>query len=127
MNNGTGSLYLPEELINLEVGAKGNLSDNVTFTLAGFYGEYDNIQVFINPPENPGSSDIVNAAAAVISGIDFEVDWRVADRFSLDAVATRLTEAEYASQLGSYCSGSDLPMSRSVAAISLVAFSGSRA
>ena len=95
INNSASSYYLPEELISFEVGAKGELANSFTFSLAGFYSNYENIQLFINRPENPGVPDITNAGEATIAGFDLDVDWRPADSFSFDAQITWLTEAQY--------------------------------
>ncbi len=95
INNNTGSFYLPEELISYEIGAKGVVSENFSLSVSGFYSEYENIQVFINPPDAPGAADIINAASATIAGIDFDADWQLTDMFSIDAQFTWLAEADY--------------------------------
>ena len=94
INNNTGSFYLPEELISYEIGAKGVVSENFSLSVSGFYSEYENIQVFINPPASP-TADIINAASATIAGIDFDADWQLTDMFSIDAQFTWLAEADY--------------------------------
>lgn len=95
INNSAATRYLPEELISYEIGAKGILSDNFSFAVAGFYSTYENIQLFINPPDNPGQANIVNAASATIAGIDLEVDWSLTDILSIDAMTTYLADAAY--------------------------------
>jgi len=95
INNNTGGFYEPEELISYEVGLKGRLADSFSFAVAGFHSTYENIQLFVNPPANPGFPDILNAAEATIAGFDLDVDWRLTDQFSIDAQLTWLAEAEY--------------------------------
>ncbi|MDD9962847.1 MAG: TonB-dependent receptor, partial [Gammaproteobacteria bacterium] len=95
INNNTGGFYEPEELISYEVGLKGRLADNFSFAVAGFHSTYENIQLFVNPPANPGFPDIVNAAEATIAGFDLDMDWHLTDLFSIDAQFTWLAEAEY--------------------------------
>ncbi|MCY4514991.1 MAG: TonB-dependent receptor [Candidatus Tectomicrobia bacterium] len=95
INNGTATYYDPEELISYELGAKGAFAHGFTFSVAGFYSTYENIQLFVNPPGNPGSSDIINAAEATIAGFDLDMDWRLTDAFSVDVQFTWLAEAEY--------------------------------
>ena len=95
MNSSTVTIYEPEELISYELGIKGEFDDQFTFSLAGFHSTYENIQLFVNPSGNPGSSDIINAAEATVTGFDLDMDWRPVDAFSIDVQLTWLAEAEY--------------------------------
>lgn len=95
INNNDGTMYEPEELLSWEIGAKGNLGDNISYSAALFYSDYEKIQLFINPPDAPGSSSIINAAEATISGIDLDLDWQMSEAWSLDLQVTWLAEAEY--------------------------------
>ena len=94
INNATATLYEPEELLSYEIGLKGE-TDQFTFSVAAFHSDYENIQLFINSPANPGSADIINAAEATIAGFDFDAEWRATEALSFDLRATWLTEAEY--------------------------------
>ena len=93
INNNTGDTYDPEELISVELGLRGDIGDDITFSLAAFTSEYDDIQIF--EPTPIGAPNILNAAEATITGLDAELDWQLTDAFSVDAMVTWLAEAEY--------------------------------
>jgi len=93
INNNSGNPYEPEDLISYEVGLKGSPTESTTMSFAAFYSEYEDIQVFVPGPS--GIPDILNAAEATISGIDFDGNWYLSEAFSLDLQFTWLIEAEY--------------------------------
>ena len=94
-NNNPNFIYQPEELLAYEVGIKGNLTDNLILSASAFYNDYENIQLFVNPPSNPGTPEILNAAAATIAGIELDGTWNATEALSFDAKVTWLSKAEY--------------------------------
>lgn len=67
-------LVLPEEVNAYEVGVKSQFFDNrLLFNIAAFQYEYENLQQQVY---SPGGIFVVNAAAATINGVDFELTAR---------------------------------------------------
>ncbi|MGZ8348938.1 MAG: TonB-dependent receptor [Allosphingosinicella sp.] len=79
----------PEELTNYEIGFKTDLFDNrVRFNVAGFFGQYDGIQLaLLSCPQfgGPGPCALPqNAGDAEISGLEFETFIRPVDGLQID-------------------------------------------
>ncbi len=83
-----------ETLLNYEAGIKGSFADDrLRLAVSVFYQDRDDVQVkqSIVIPDDPAASacpcvfidSLQNAAGGVNSGLEFEADWQVADRWRL--------------------------------------------
>jgi iron complex outermembrane receptor protein len=75
--------YSPEKLDAYEAGLKTQFMDRrLTLNTAGFYYNYNNVQVsrFIN-----GSPQVYNGGAAKLYGLDADLTTRITERFSVTA------------------------------------------
>lgn len=72
--------FNPEDVFDIEVGAKGSLLDNrLTFSAAAYYQWYKGIQRTVSFPPAPGAplaTTVLNAADAQIKGFEFEASAR---------------------------------------------------
>lgn len=69
----------PEEVTAFEFGLKGDVFDGaLVYSLAAFRNELENLQTLNISLTSGGSSQLSNAAAAVIEGADFDITWQVA-------------------------------------------------
>ena len=65
--------YRPEKVDSYEVGVKSVLADGVmTLNVAGFYDKHKDIQLSVFDAQGAASSNVFNAAAATIKGIEIE-------------------------------------------------------
>ena len=81
-----------ENLIQYEVGFKSDFWDGrARFNAAGFFSEYDDIQIVVQEGITPIT---VNAASAEISGIEADLRLQVTENFFLNANGA-YTNAEY--------------------------------
>jgi len=86
--------FEPEKLDAYEAGIKTELMDRtVRLNLAGFYYDYQNIQVTQYVPAGTGTA-ILNGAAAELYGIDAEIEARLSDTVRVFGGANWL-HAEY--------------------------------
>ena len=87
-----GDSYDPENAITYEIGLKGMFFDSrLNLTLAGFYTEYDDLQV---QRTVFGGLTIENAGSAEVRGIELESTMVVTDGLTVDANFAWL-DAEY--------------------------------
>ncbi len=94
INTGSVSPPLdPETVDAFEVGIKGNNADNsVRYSLAGFFYDYQNLQIsFV---DETSTVSTVNAAEAENYGLEFELDAELGNGFAVDLYLTYLS-AEY--------------------------------
>ncbi len=74
----------PEIVWNYEVGLKG-AAGPLSGSLGVYYQTYDNFQVTINDPANPGATTTLSAGSATNFGVEAEVALRAADWLNLFA------------------------------------------
>ncbi len=88
------NVFAPEQVTAYELGYKARLLDRrVSLSLAAFYYDYTDLQVFqVNTADF--TSDILNAAAATVKGVEIETTLRPTDRWTFDLGAT-LLDATY--------------------------------
>jgi len=92
--------FEPEEATDYEIGLKSRLIDrSLTLNIAAYQTDYKNIQK--TQVTGPGVTEIRNAAAARIRGIELEMLARPSDNFQVGANYT-LTDAEYESFLDGF-------------------------
>lgn len=88
------NVFAPEQVTAYEVGYKARLFDRrLSLSLAAFYYDYTDLQVF-QVDTATFSSNILNAAAATVVGLEIEATVRPTDRLSFDVGAT-LLDATY--------------------------------
>lgn len=78
----TGGTFEPETVDAFEVGLKGSVLDRrLTFSLAAFHSEYDDLQESVVEVLPSGSArvSVANAAAARSQGVELGLSWRLAD------------------------------------------------
>jgi len=89
-NGGSGvpeSTFAPEKVRSYEVGTKAALlSGRLSGDLAFFFTRYGNYQIFVNTPN--GIGELENGGTAHIKGIDWSLQWRATERFSVAASGT---------------------------------------
>lgn len=90
--------YEAEFLTNYEIGAKGRLGRNVTYSLAAFVMDWSNQQITRDSPVNPIRTYIENAGKSRIKGIEAAAQVRLVDGFDFNA-AISLLDAEFVEYL----------------------------
>lgn len=81
----------PEKVDSYEIGIKSAESNDLSWSLAGFYYDYTDLQQpTIVSTETTPQQELRNAASSEIYGAEFSAAWRVTDRFRLDAGLTYL-------------------------------------
>jgi iron complex outermembrane receptor protein len=86
----TNPAFQPEKLDAYEAGIKSELFDRtVRFNLAGFYYDYQNIQLPAYVPAGTGTA-VLNGAAAESYGIDADLEARLSENVRLNASANWL-------------------------------------
>ncbi|MBU2195701.1 MAG: TonB-dependent receptor [Alphaproteobacteria bacterium] len=100
-------LFAAESVTAYEVGYKATPTDALTWTVAGFWQDYDAPQarIFVNFPLPDGSSitsnSLSNLDAATVYGAEADVTWRATDALTLEAGLTLLdTEIDQSSDIG---------------------------
>ncbi|MBO9695363.1 MAG: TonB-dependent receptor [Sphingopyxis sp.] len=84
------NVFAPEKVTAYELGYKTRLLDRrLSISLAAFYYDYTDLQVFQVNSAN-FTSDILNAAAATVKGAEIEATARPSDRWTFDLGATFL-------------------------------------
>jgi iron complex outermembrane receptor protein len=84
----------PEESINYEIGYRGAPTDTLTFSVAAYYSDFENLQVQAFSPVNPSVIVVTNAGSAETKGIESDLKWTPIP--GLTATATlAYNEAEY--------------------------------
>ncbi|MEP2988313.1 MAG: TonB-dependent receptor [Parasphingorhabdus sp.] len=73
-----------ENVWNYEVGLKGSVGP-ISGSLGVYYQAYDNFQVTLNDPANPGTTTTLSAGTASNFGVEAEVNVRAADWLNLFA------------------------------------------
>ena len=75
--------YDPDEVTNYEAGIKGRLADNVTYSLAGYYIDWNNFQFDETTPA--GQLGVFNGSEARSIGVELEANGRITEqlRFNL--------------------------------------------
>ena len=87
--------YRPEKVDSYEIGLKSVLADGVmTLNIAGFYDKHKDIQLSVFDAEGAASSNVFNAAAATVKGIEIETIIRPVPEFSFNASVAYL-DAKY--------------------------------
>ena len=81
---GAFSDIAPETVWNYEVGLKGAVGP-VSGSLGVYYQAYDNFQVTVADPANPGTTTTLSAGSATNFGVEAEINVRAADWLSLFA------------------------------------------
>ena len=88
------NVFAPEKVTAYEVGYKTRLINRrLSISVAAFYYDYTDLQVFEVNSAN-FTSDILNAAAATVKGIEIETVARPTDRWTFDLAGTFL-DARY--------------------------------
>lgn len=65
----------PEESTNYEVGYRGALTDTLTFSVAAYYSDFENLQIQAFSPINPSVIVVTNAGNAETKGIESDLKW----------------------------------------------------
>ena len=101
----TNSPALPEELYAYEVGLKSEVFDQrVRLNLAGFYYNYENVQVRSTaPPAPPGNALLENAAKERMYGVDADFTIVPAKGFVING-GFEVLDSKYVSYPGTTCS-----------------------
>jgi iron complex outermembrane recepter protein len=78
--------FYPDFVTNWEIGLKGNLGNNVQYTVAGFFMQWRHIQIdtYLGALYLPG---VINAADAQSKGVEAELNWRLTHELLLTAGA----------------------------------------
>lgn len=83
--------YDPETVLAYEIGLKSFLFDrSLRLNLAGFYYAYRDMQVFTTipqPPPNPNTQLLTNAAESTVAGLEAEMLWKPTERFEVALAA----------------------------------------
>jgi iron complex outermembrane receptor protein len=77
----THQIYQPETIKAYEVGIKTSLGPQLSFNLAAYHYNYNNLQVQVQTA--PGAGTIQNAATAIIDGLDGDIRWKPVDGLTL--------------------------------------------
>jgi len=119
-------LFAAESVTAYEIGYKATPTDALTWTVAGFWQDYDAPQarIFVNFPLPDGSSitsnSLSNLDAATVYGAEADVTWRATQALTLDAGLTLLdTEIDQSSDIGGNAAafdGNPLPFASDVSA-----------
>ena len=75
-----------EDLIALEVGYKGNLSETFALSSAAFYYDYTDLQVelgILNPDTGIVTAKLANASSATIYGLEIESQWAATKKLTI--------------------------------------------
>jgi len=92
-------LFRPEKSKSIELGYKGQISDNFRVTVAAFQTDFEDFQS--NTFEGQGFI-LRNAGDLEIKGLEVEVDWRVMDNTRISGYYAR-NEGEYTSFSRAVC------------------------
>jgi len=84
--------FRSENLLAYEIGYRSQLSDQISFDVAAYYNDYDDLRTnevgsvpLPTPPYPPGAERVVfgNQAEAVAYGVEVSASWKVTDRWTL--------------------------------------------
>ena len=78
----TFASFDPDEATNYEAGVKGRLLDKITYTLAGYYIEWDGFQFDSATPS--GLFAVFNGSEARSMGVEFEARGNITDNLTFD-------------------------------------------
>jgi outer membrane receptor protein involved in Fe transport len=85
--------FSSDSVKSYEIGAKNNINNRVRVATSIYYIQWSNIQQLIVPPVCQ-ISFIANTGAATVKGADFQVDYLVTDKFTVE-LAMGYTQARY--------------------------------
>ena len=86
-----------EDLLALEVGYKGNLTDTFSVSTSMFYYDYSDLQVelaILDPISGIATSKLANASSATIYGLEVESQWDLSEKLTILANFSTL-QTEY--------------------------------
>lgn len=83
--------FEPDQVTNYEIGVKGRLWDNVSYTLAGYYIEWDNFQ--FDDQTSGAQNGVFNGSEARSYGVELEAKGHITDNLQFN-VGYGYTNAE---------------------------------
>ncbi len=92
--NSNSSTVAPEEISAYEVGIKSRPTDRLSVNASAFYYDYDDIQIQAYLGDSAAVTQLQNAAAADIKGLELEVLANLFAGFSV-RLGSAFTDAEY--------------------------------